>query len=262
MPQCHIDGWRMPDQAALEKHLDEIFQENKRLREAKAGASQQWYVNKEDWLREFTDPAERAQTAATFFGMEADKPEDSEEAPVSRVLADEKQEFCPLCGERFSLFFDPEDEEWMYENAMHAQVQEAGSGVPETRIVHTTCHVEGTVPIVGRMRSDSQSMVPSASPAPSPMLRPSVSPLKRGREEEEDAETATKMDAGGEDDNEEAMEGAPASKKIKVEPGVVAEDAAAASVDTSTVTVVAAEEAVAAEEETKPEVVIKKEPGT
>ena len=88
MPQCHIDGWRLPTQQALEQHLDTIFQENKRLRDTKAGASQQWYVNREDWMREFTDPAERTQTAATFFGMEAKKPDDSEPPPVSRVLAD------------------------------------------------------------------------------------------------------------------------------------------------------------------------------
>merc|ERR1711871_243175 len=109
-PQCKDDGWRLPDQASLEKHLDRIFQENKRTREAavKGGLSRQWYVSKEEWVSTSSNmdaDDDGAAASAAFFDQDLPADANESEAEAPSIRADEKQEACPLCGESFARFF-------------------------------------------------------------------------------------------------------------------------------------------------------------
>jgi len=237
MPQCPTDGLRLTDQAALTEHMDQLFQENKREREAvgKAGASRQWFSTKSNWIQEFGEGKEQNATAAsTFFDLEGEEEQKEEASEVSYVKADDEQECCPLCGERFTLYFEQTEEEWMYENAIQAQVQELGSAVPETRIVHLSCHVPGTVPMVGRLRSEA-SLTPtptpraggnSLSPRPSPRLLPAAEPAEETAEPAEE----TTMDTA-EVAVEEAAEPVVQAEVLKTELEQGSEAAASPSAD-------------------------------
>jgi len=245
-PQCHLDGWRLPDQAALTAHLDTIFQENKRQRESasKGISSRQWFSDKDDWVREFVSATQKAATAAaSFFDGLEDEEEDKGETPrgaKARVKADDRQDHCPLCGEAFDMFFDPEEEEWMFEDAIYAQVQELGSAVPETRIVHKRCHVAGTVPIVSRIqRSESQSslgtprLMRSMSPSQSPRVVGTVGQIDDDDDDDKDDDDKDEDDKDEDDkaDDDKADDVAAVkveAVKVEVENGNEGSQATAA----------------------------------
>lgn len=64
-----------------------------------------------------------------------DVPVDGEDAESehseSCVPADERFTKCRICGERFEMFYDNEEEEWMYLNACYLQVHGVGEGAGE-----------------------------------------------------------------------------------------------------------------------------------
>ncbi|CAM9954921.1 unnamed protein product, partial [Laminaria digitata] len=61
----------------------------------------------------------------------------------SCVPADERFSKCRICGERFLMFYDNDEEEWMYRNACHIWVHGSGGGGGPSGarqiIVHKLC---------------------------------------------------------------------------------------------------------------------------
>ncbi|GJP54208.1 hypothetical protein CLOM_g13306, partial [Closterium sp. NIES-68] len=76
-------------------------------------------------------------------------------ASLAVPAEEEADDWCALCGEKFAVFFDPEEDEWMYRGAVVegvaggvvAAAGRTGEGVGEgrrPRIVHATCREAST----------------------------------------------------------------------------------------------------------------------
>lgn len=61
---------------------------------------------------------------------------------LPKVLADENRPKCVICGNVFDMYYDDEDGEFMYRNAMEIDVELDDAAVDETEnvLVHFTCH--------------------------------------------------------------------------------------------------------------------------
>jgi hypothetical protein len=69
----------------------------------------------------------------TPFGHLEAEEKSEEEKKVPAVRADESQPNCVACNEKFELFWDADQEDWMYKNAVVAS---------DGFIYHTQCHAE------------------------------------------------------------------------------------------------------------------------
>lgn len=121
--QCATCGMRFKEMQSEQysNHLDWHFRMNRREKDgAKKAISRRWYYEIEDWIQfeEFEDVEERV---PSYFEMQAEdtQPEAVEVPPVISVPAtSDDQECCPVCCERFQLFWVEEEEEWHYRNAV------------------------------------------------------------------------------------------------------------------------------------------------
>lgn len=84
----------------------------------------------------------RAGTASSFFELQqkatVDEPDREDH---SMVPADESITKCRICGETFTKFWNEEEEEWMYRNAVHGVVENATpGGSNKESIFHKHCY--------------------------------------------------------------------------------------------------------------------------
>eukprot|EP00850_Spirogloea_muscicola_P014858 SM000109S14172 [mRNA] locus=s109:288611:295516:- [translate_table: standard] len=136
--QCKTCGLRFVTQEEYGRHLDAHFQKRKRQKSAK-GRSRRWFVTLQEWL------------AGTAGGMDGEAPPGTagggvagsdgnvaaldEDLDQMAVPADEAHDRCSLCGDKFEVFFNAEEDEWMFRGAVYA----AQPGGP---IVHAKCRSE------------------------------------------------------------------------------------------------------------------------
>ncbi|KAF7723319.1 hypothetical protein EC973_002116 [Apophysomyces ossiformis] len=143
--QCKQCGFRYPKtdegQAKMDAHLDSHFRQNRRMKErVKRGLSRSWFVTEEEWISgaggEVTSQQAPAFLNDQQFQVHAnDNPtmEDTEKTEDRTVIMpNEDRKPCPICGERFIDFWNDEEEEWMYKNAV----------LVENTIYHATCHAD------------------------------------------------------------------------------------------------------------------------
>eukprot|EP00850_Spirogloea_muscicola_P018713 SM000174S03368 [mRNA] locus=s174:289056:295513:+ [translate_table: standard] len=136
--QCKTCGLRFVTQEEYGRHLDAHFQKRKRQKSAK-GRSRRWFVTLQEWLAGTaggTDgeapPGTAGGGVAGLVGNTAALDEDLDQMAVP---ADEAHDRCSLCGDKFEVFFNAEEDEWMFRGAIYA----AQPGGP---IVHAKCRSE------------------------------------------------------------------------------------------------------------------------
>eukprot|EP00899_Mesostigma_viride_P008466 jgi/Mesvir1/17620/Mv08846-RA.1 len=141
--QCATCGLRFQTQDGHSKHLDWHFL-RKRRQKAQKAASRTWFVEPKEWLAGTASDA--TETAPSFFDLQAKQSADvagTEEKTAEQccVPADDTQETCILCEEKFDVFWDPVEEEWMYRGAVYMDEEEGtgGGGDKEKVIVHAKC---------------------------------------------------------------------------------------------------------------------------
>jgi len=121
MSHCEQCGFRFRDKTKMGPHLDWHFRQNLReVEKTKKAFSRPWYLPRDIWDQSDTKPVE------VTLDIEPE-----EKVEISVVVAREDQTVCPSCNEKFKQFFDPEADEWYYEDTFICQ---------ETNIVyHTDC---------------------------------------------------------------------------------------------------------------------------
>lgn len=139
---CKQDGTRFAKQAQLDAHMDLLFRRKHARRELKGvAASREWYCTDEEWMTDFgrlAPPAGSGDGDGEAEG-EAEGGGDGEEdggadedadpdGSKSCVPADERFSKCRICGDRFLMFYDNDEEEWMYRNACYVTVKGGGEG--------------------------------------------------------------------------------------------------------------------------------------
>lgn len=139
---CKQDGTRFSTQVQLDAHMDLLFRRKRARREQKGGASREWYCTGEQWMTDFgrlgVPVAGQGDNIGDGTGVEGvggggagdDDSVDGEDGDPDGadtcVPADERFTKCRICGERFDMFYDNEEEEWMYRNACYLLVHGAG----------------------------------------------------------------------------------------------------------------------------------------
>jgi len=163
--QCQNCGLRFIDRVKMNKHLDWHFQQNRKEKtRVKKAISRSWYLTKEEWILD-TDSFDTI-VSPLLFGESTDTSEENTQNKIqSIVAADERQSTCPICGEKFEQFFDSDQDEWMYRDAM------CENGI----IYHQPCF-------------ENSSALPPLIMGERDVLSSPESPLSPSREQEEQRE--------------------------------------------------------------------------
>ncbi|KAL9536870.1 hypothetical protein MBANPS3_012299 [Mucor bainieri] len=149
--QCKQCGFRYPKtekgQAKMDAHLDSHFRQNRKMKErVKRGLSRSWFVTVDEWINgEGGELMSQQAPAFLHDGMghvnqkSAEKAnqasgEDAIDPNLYTVIMpdDDSRKPCAICGERFVDFWNDDEEEWMYKNAILA----------DGKIYHATCHAD------------------------------------------------------------------------------------------------------------------------
>lgn len=136
----------------MDAHLDSHFRQNRRMKErVKRGLSRSWFVTEDEWISGAGGELASHQgkschvmfldhlltlvfIAPTFLNDSTSSahPHDNVGSPSAQagsetlgpdsqvvVMPDENnRKPCPICGERFVDFWNDDEEEWMYKNAV------------------------------------------------------------------------------------------------------------------------------------------------
>ncbi|KAG2219580.1 hypothetical protein INT45_002538 [Circinella minor] len=151
--QCKQCGFRYPKtsegQSKMDAHLDSHFRQNRRMKErVKRGLSRSWFVTEEEWVSGSGGELTSHQAPAFLLndntttdvnmgspaaaGSGGDMDTINPETHMVVMPNDEDRKPCPICGERFIDFWNDDEEEWMYKNAV----------MVDNTIYHATCHAD------------------------------------------------------------------------------------------------------------------------
>ncbi|KAL7310168.1 mRNA 3' end processing factor, variant 2 [Mucor circinelloides] len=149
--QCKQCGFRYPKtekgQAKMDAHLDSHFRQNRKMKErVKRGLSRSWFVTVDEWINgEGGELMSQQAPAFLHDGMghvnqksveKSNQPsgEDAIDPNLYTVIMpdDDIRKPCAICGERFIDFWNDDEEEWMYKNAI----------LVDGKIYHATCHAD------------------------------------------------------------------------------------------------------------------------
>ncbi len=142
---CKQDGTRFATQVQLDAHMDLLFRRKRARREQNGAASREWYCTAEEWMTDFGRLAPPAGPGAggkeELDGGEGGggggggedggggggaEDDGSPDGSKSCVPADERFSKCRICGDRFLMFYDNDEEEWMYRNTCYVTVKGGG----------------------------------------------------------------------------------------------------------------------------------------
>ncbi|KAI9481275.1 MAG: hypothetical protein EXX96DRAFT_595146 [Benjaminiella poitrasii] len=147
--QCKQCGFRYPKtekgQARMDAHLDSHFRQNRKMKErVKRGLSRSWFVTVDEWVHGEGGELTSQQAPAFLHDNSSanqkstDKTSQANEETIDPnkytvIMPDgDDRKPCPICGERFIDFWNDEEEEWMYRNAI----------MMDGKIYHATCHAD------------------------------------------------------------------------------------------------------------------------
>lgn len=132
---CKQDGTRFAKQGQLDAHMDLLFRRKRARREQKSLISREWYCTEDQWLTDFgrlrapaagTDDSKEGGDGGE--AVEGNHAEDEENGEVARacVPADDRFSRCRICGLLMDMYYDNDEEEWMYTNACYVMVRGNG----------------------------------------------------------------------------------------------------------------------------------------
>ncbi|CEP09024.1 hypothetical protein [Parasitella parasitica] len=149
--QCKQCGFRYPKtekgQAKMDAHLDSHFRQNRKMKErAKRGLSRSWFVTVDEWISGEGGELMSQQAPAFLhdgMGPASQKSVEKSSQPPGEEAVDpnlhtvvmpddDNRKPCAICGERFVDFWNDDEEEWMYKNAI----------LVDGKIYHATCHAD------------------------------------------------------------------------------------------------------------------------
>ncbi|KAI8882083.1 hypothetical protein K501DRAFT_286051 [Backusella circina FSU 941] len=147
--QCKQCGFRYSKtdkgQAKMDAHLDAHFRQNRKMKErVKRGLSRSWFVSVDEWISGEGGELMSQQAPAFLHDGMGHVPATSEKTaavtgeqavdPASHtvIMPNEERKPCLICGERFIDFWNDDEEEWMYKNAV----------LVDDKIYHATCHAD------------------------------------------------------------------------------------------------------------------------
>jgi pre-mRNA cleavage complex 2 protein Pcf11 len=132
--QCKQCGFRYPKtekgQAKMDAHLDSHFRQNRKMKErVKRGLSRSWFVTVDEWINgEGGELMSQQAPAFLHDGMGHVNKSIEKKQPTEEVINpdqytvimpnDDSRKPCAICGERFIDFWNDDEEEWMYKNAV------------------------------------------------------------------------------------------------------------------------------------------------
>lgn len=118
--KCPTCGIRFKEQEKYGKHLDWHFRMNRKEKQKlKKAMSRTWFYTTEEWIKFEGD--EGGEQPATPFFLREQTSEETEDRPPPSVAADESQPNCALCREKFTQYWDTDQEEWMFKNAVKVE---------------------------------------------------------------------------------------------------------------------------------------------
>lgn len=145
---CRESGLRFKDQCELDAHLDFIFRYNQSQTEkARGGTSRSWYCTVHSWTTDFESLGSSSRgeenTSSSFFAQENKNNIDNlERIEETKIKADEGLHTCRICGDGFERFWDEEEEDWMFRNAVLSSIDN-NETVGKT-IFHQHCYSAAT----------------------------------------------------------------------------------------------------------------------
>ncbi|CAM9733074.1 unnamed protein product, partial [Discosporangium mesarthrocarpum] len=136
---CKQDGMRFRTQDGLDEHMDVLFRRKRARRDQKGLGSREWFCTKVQWVTDFgrlndhpggtgsggsNDQGKGGGGGGDGAGGAGGEARDEDlDGAEACVPADERFTKCRICGDRFEMFYDNEEEEWMYRNACYIDVQ-------------------------------------------------------------------------------------------------------------------------------------------
>lgn len=126
--QCSNCDARFPPEQTIKysQHLDWHFRQNRRDRDSKRRAqSRGWYYNVNDWIQ-YEEIENLDERKMNWFEMQQmnmakdDSAQRTESPPVPSCVAgpEDAGKTCEMCHDQFETFYDDENEDWHFRNAI------------------------------------------------------------------------------------------------------------------------------------------------
>ena len=120
--QCMQTGKRFREKEQLQNHLDLLYQRKKLMRETTI--SRKWFVMLDQWKQSFSSSINKEEEADEVEkAVEAKNPKehvlltDPSQLKLS-VIADPKIKVCPLSHEDFKVYYNEDDQQWHFKDAV------------------------------------------------------------------------------------------------------------------------------------------------
>lgn len=147
--QCPNCALRFGQREELSAHMDWHFQRNKRENEKKS-VSRGWYLTESAWVNsKGSEEASASAEESPFFEESLKASTDGTEKWVTS--ADDSQDTCPVCEEKFNSSYDSDNDEWVYVHTLR-------SARLDNKILHVDCATSGDIQAhANRLRQEAEN---------------------------------------------------------------------------------------------------------